>query len=269
MQLQIRWPPTAQTYPLDELLTLERPYYFCLRQGVLGNDRPEDTQGFLHFYWVKSEPVMEYHSSEYICAINGQRLQPGACTPLRYGMVIQAGHFCLAVTPSASSDALLGASGAGGEFDKEGELPELDSLLAHGGHYTPWQEAVLEAAQDDVLKRLSFEYKRFLLWGEQSHELSQQEDQQENRLPARDSFLENVVESVKGKTMVECIFDEGSLIDRVLEELMAFNQAEITEDERPDLLTLLAPEHLVRIERSTVSELLYRELYKLGLDSHL
>ncbi|WP_431224282.1 TagK domain-containing protein [Serratia sp. L9] len=259
MQLQISWPPIAQTYPLDESLTLERAYCFCLQQGTLGNNCPEGGQGFLRFYWMKSEPVMEYHSNEYICSINGQRLQPGARTPLRYGTVIQAGHFCLKVI----------ANDTGALPDEQNEWPELDSLLTHGGHFTPWQDTVMEGAQDDVLKRLSFEYKRFLLWGDQSREFLQQEDQQENLLPARDSFLDNVIETVKDKTMVECIFDEGSLIERVLEELMAFNQPEINEDEQPDLLTMLAPEHLARIERRTVSELLYRELYKLGLDSHL
>ncbi|WON77492.1 TagK domain-containing protein [Serratia sp. UGAL515B_01] len=274
MQLQINWPPTSQMYPVDESFTPEKAYYFCLQHGNFGLIRPAGAAGYLCFYWLRSELVMEYHSTEYICSVNSQPLLPGTRMPLRYGMAIQAGQFSLSVTPIAPLEEALAPDESRTEFDAQEEFPELENLLSHGGHYTPWQAAMAisdgaPSEEEDVLKQLSAEYKRFLLWGDQSRNFLNQDVQQENRLPARDPFLDNIMESVRDKTMVECILAEGSLIERVLEELVAFNQAEISEDEQPDLLSLLAPEHLARINRSAVSDLLYRELHKLGLDSHL
>lgn len=260
----MRWPCKGLSHWLNEALLPEQDDYFCLHRGIFVDDRPDGRQGFLRFGWVDPEPVMACHSDEYQCLIDGQPLRPGITHPLRLGMIIQAGHFLFNVVPVPDGALPL---------PDEPSLPELDMLLVHGGHYTPWQtpdrQTMAEHLQDDVLKQLGSEYKRYLLWGDQSRTLIARDVQQENRLPERDPYLDNVIESVKHKTMTECIFGEETLIERVLNELMAFNQAEIPDEPRPDILTALAPEHLSRIERRNVSDLLYRELYKMGLDSHL
>ncbi|WP_148661037.1 TagK domain-containing protein [Serratia inhibens] len=264
MQLQMDWPRKGLHHRLREFLAPEQADFFCLQQGKFVNEKPEGRQGFLRFCWNAPDCVMVCHSDEYQGVIDFQHLQPGVAYPLRLGMVIQVGHFRFSVTPvSDSTLPLLGDS----------DLPDLDTLLMHGGHYTPWEapdlSVIAEQIQGDVLKQLGSEYKRYLLWGDQSRNFISQDVQQENPLPAHDSYLEHVIKSSKNKTLSECIFNEGSLIERVLTELMSLDQAEIIEEKQPDILTALAPEHLSRIERWDVSELLYRELYKLGLDSHL
>lgn len=188
-------------------------------------------------------------------------------------MMIQAGHFKFKVVPYDDGEDLPVYSDPESKVDISDQLPELDNLVAHGGHYTTWQaadtEIIAETLQDDALKHLTHEYKRYLLWGDQSRAFINKEVQQETRLPARDAYLDNVMDSVKGKTMVECIFNEEALIERVIDELMTINQEEIPEEETQDILVALAPDNSSRIARRDVSELLYRELYKLGLDSRL
>ncbi|MGQ8775424.1 TagK domain-containing protein [Serratia sp. NA_112.1] len=258
------WPWQGVNHRLREFLAPEQADFFCLRQGKFVDEKPEGRRGFLRFGWSDPDCVMTCHSDEYQSVIDFQHLQPGVAYPLRMGMVIQVGHFRFRVTSiSESTPPLL----------DDPDLPDLDTLLMHGGHYTPWEvsdlSAITEKIQGDVLKQLGSEYKRYLLWGDQSRTFTSQDVQQKNSLPAHDSYLEHVIQSSKNKTLSECIFNEGSLIERVLTELMALDQAEIIEEKQPDILIELAPEHLSRIERWDVSELLYRELYKLGLDSHL
>lgn len=89
------------------------------------------------------------------------------------------------------------------------------------------------------------------------------------KLSARDEYLDNIRERVKDKTLTECILDSGGLIDKVTKELSAINYLDTPDDdEKIDLLKALAPEHFIT-KKNSVPSLMFQELYKLGLDSHL
>ncbi|EOW7108323.1 TagK domain-containing protein, partial [Yersinia enterocolitica] len=60
------------------------------------------------------------------------------------------------------------------------------------------------------------------------------------------------------------------LIEKVTKELSVIDYLDTSHhDEKVDLLKLLAPEHLTSKEKNSVPALVFQELYKLGLDSHL
>ncbi|PKH20116.1 hypothetical protein CIG19_18360 [Enterobacterales bacterium CwR94] len=270
MQLQMNWPPTGLRLAIPEERDGGRVMMFCMVTHTLLHELSEGQENYFCIWWNQCEPVMRVHSSTYTCLMDGRRLQPDMHYSLRLGSVIQAGMAAFSVVPALENTYHHQLDQLGLATPEPSAVPPLEALLTHGGHHTPWQSQVTrELHSDDVLKHLSAEYKRYLLWGDQSRAFVKQNTQLENRLPARDPYLDNVIDSVKDKTLVECIFNEGALIDRVLADLLAFNQEAIPEETQPDILTALAPENLSRIERREVSELLYRELYKLGLDSHL
>ncbi|CNH98968.1 Uncharacterised protein [Yersinia pekkanenii] len=155
------------------------------------------------------------------------------------------------------------------------DLPEIEDILLHGGHYISYFDDISEVhaydqQEPDILKRLELEYKRFLMWGEQGREFSEKDQQQATKLPANDGFLENIRECVKDKTLTECILDSGGLIDRVTKELSVIDYLETSHhEEKVDLLKVLAPEHIITKEKNSVPALVFQELHKLGLDSHL
>ncbi len=69
----------------------------------------------------------------------------------------------------------------GSEEPGKTDLPEIEDILSHGGHYISYFDAVDETQsydqqEPDILKRLEVEYKRFLLWGEQSREFLEKMD---------------------------------------------------------------------------------------------
>ncbi|EKS6740453.1 TagK domain-containing protein [Enterobacter ludwigii] len=261
MQLQLDWPLKGESQKLNAEF-LSEGVLFCLAQGEFLKEYSEicSTGGML-LVWEEGKPTLIFESSEYQCLVDGYFLEPKQRHPLRLGMVIQAGPYRFSVIP-VSEDIV-----------EETSIPSLDELLTHGGYYTPWlvndNELINKEKDEDVLKHLSGEYKRYLLWGEQLIHAERHENHESNKLPERDQFIENILENVKCKTVTECIFEDKTLINRVLGEILSSNQEFTYEDDRHDLLFAIAPENLQKIQRNEVSELQYRELYKLGLDSNL
>ncbi|OON40178.1 hypothetical protein BTJ39_09790 [Izhakiella australiensis] len=262
--LTINWPPDLPSFSVDGGNNKEgNALYFILSKAGASLNTPTPGEDFLCFYWTDTALMMKNHCHEHVCLINGHIQRPDNVITLQSGVMVQAGTFRLSVTMPDEDKPILSPDIIGDHKD----LPELDEFLSHGGHYIPWDESA--AHQDDVLKKLAYEYKYFLLWGRNSQEDYENEEKDENYLPERDEFLDSVTDSVKDKTITECIFDNEHLINRVIDEIMSINQPEEPEEQPPDLLTALAPDNMSRIEKHSMPELLYRELYKLGLDSHL
>jgi hypothetical protein len=283
MLLVLTSPSMTQQFRLDKSVTAENAIGFSLEKGELSLHSVDDGYHDLQFYWHFHEPLVVNHSSDFICLVNGKELDVGEHHLLSFGTEIQFGPVNITVDRATSQQVeesfahnlfMLAESGEAGETD----LPEIEDILSHGGHYISYFDAVDETQEygqrePDVLKQLEVEYKRFLLWGEQaqqSQEILVKDQPQVIKLSGRDEFLDNIRERVKDKTLTECILDSGGLIDKVTQELSIFNYLDTQDDDtRIDLLKELAPEHFITKEKNSVPSLMFQELYKLGLDSHL
>ncbi|CNJ55059.1 TagK domain-containing protein [Yersinia aldovae] len=280
MLLVLTWPRMSQQFQLNDAITETNAICFSMEKGEFSPHSMGDGQNEVRFYRHLSEFMIVNHSSDFICMINGKELSPGEHHPLSLGAEIKFGHFV--ITAKKASGQAAGKSFTDNlvmldqpsVYDAT-DLPEIEDILSHGGHYISYFDDVNEVQAHgrqgpDVLKTLELEYKRFLLWGEQGREFSEKDQQQATKLSANDGFLENIRECVKDKTLTECILDSGGLIEKVTKELSVIDYLEASHsEEKVDLLKILAPEHIITKEKSSVPALVFQELYKLGLDSHL
>ncbi|EOR68430.1 TagK domain-containing protein [Yersinia enterocolitica] len=280
MLLVLTWPRMSQQFQLNEAITEQNAVCFSMEKGEFTPHSMGDRKNEIRFYRRASESMIVNQSSDFICIINGKELSPGEHHPVSFGAEIKFGHFV--ITAKKASGQAAGKSFTDNLLMLEHpsicdttDLPEIEDILSHGGHYISYFDDVNEVQTHgqlgpDILKNLELEYKRFLMWGEQGREFSEKDKRQVTKLSANDSFLENIRECVKDKTLTECILDSGGLIEKVTKELSVIDYLDTSHhDEKVDLLKLLAPEHLTSKEKNSVPALVFQELYKLGLDSHL
>ncbi|CQD42832.1 TagK domain-containing protein [Yersinia mollaretii] len=280
MLLVLTWPRMSQQFQLNDSVTERNAICFSMEKGEFSPHSVGDRQNEVWFYWHKLGPMMINHCDDFICMINGKELSPGEHHPLSFGAEIKCGHFV--ITAKKASGQAAGKSFTDNLLMLEQppvydatDLPEIEDILSHGGYYISYFDDVNEVQAyqhqgQDVLKGLELEYKRFLMWGEQGREFSEKNKQQATKLSANDGFLENIRECVKDKTLTECILDSGGLIEKVTKELSVIDYLETAcNEEKVDLLKVLAPDHIITKEKNRVPELVFQELYKLGLDSHL
>lgn len=280
MLLVLTWPRMSQQLQLDESVTHDKPVCFNIENGEFTPHSMGDGHDEVQFYWDVSQPMMVNHSHDMLCTINGTQLAPGEHHPLTLEAEIKFGYFVI-TTKQASQDAnsnqfidnltLLEQPSA---FDAP-EVPAIEDILTHGGYYVSYlddlhADHVYGPQGPDILKSLELEYKRFLMWGEQGKPFSGSTAPQKSPLLANDGFLENVRDNVKNKTVTECILDSTGLIDKVTRQLNVIDGVEESaHEERQDILKALAPEHILTKEQNSVPALVFQELYKLGLNSHL
>ncbi|MDN0117341.1 TagK domain-containing protein [Yersinia intermedia] len=280
MLLVLTWPHMSQQFQLNDAITEKNAICFSMEKGEFTPHSAGDGQNEIRFYRHSFASMIINHSNDFICMVNGKELAPGEHHPLSLGAEIKFGHF--AITAKKACGQIASQSFTDNQLILEQEsvleatdLPEIEDILSHGGHYISYlddgNETLAQGLQDqDVLKNLALEYKRFLMWGEQGRKFSEKEQLQTTKLSANDGFLENIRECVKDKTLTECILDSGGLIEKITKELNVIDYLETSQgEEKVDLLKLLAPEHIITKEKSSVPALVFQELYKLGLDSHL
>lgn len=266
MQLQMNWPSCGLRFPIPEAASRERAAIFCLTQHAYVDLPAPGSEGQITLWWEQQDLLINVQTETYVALIDGRLLSQGETCRLQLGQQLQIGM--LAFTVIAVDEGIATFIG---QSTKGNQLPELTELLNHGGYYSPWHSEVKSVTDSsDVLQSLRAEYKRYLLWGEQTQHYSSSPAHSESRLPEEDTYLEQMIDSVEDKTLAECILNSDKrLIERVITELMAIDYQEEPQPEPVDILNVLAPENFSSIARHQTSELLYRELYKLGLDSHL
>lgn len=280
MLLVLTWPRMSQQFQLHDAITEQNAICFSMEKGEFAPHSVGDGKNEIRFYRHSLASMIINHSNDFICMINGKELAPGEHSPLSLGAEIKFGHFV--ITAKKASGQTASKSFTDNRLVLEQisvlettDLPEIEDILSHGGHYISYLDDVSETLaqelpEQDVLKNLELEYKRFLMWGEQGQKFSEKGQLQTTKLSANDGFLENIREYVQDKTLTECILDSGGLIERITKELSVIDYLETPQDEgKVDLLKLLAPEHIITKEKSSVPALVFQELYKLGLDSHL
>lgn len=266
MHIQIIWPERQKPVTLHEHHCQETPLWCSALTGQFSEQPAEHAEAVA--FWLQQQMMMSSNTQDFICLLDGQPLAQGEIRPLRSGMRVQLGHFLLeAIEPD--TDELITSL-----LPVEGELPELELLINHGGHYIPYAENAKQHAslnnEDDPLKSLTQEYKHYLLWGEQP--IPRRNPSSRNE-PVRERFNDsnNFNASLKNKTISECVVNADEMMERICRELMITDGDLLKTDEevKIELLREIAPAHLKQIEKRMVSELLYSELYKPGLDSHM
>ena len=267
MQLRIDWPLSSLSEDPQTAILPEQTGYFCLVGAKFINALPGGHHDVLHIDRTGFSVVLTCHSQRYQCLVNDVALQPDEPITLRPGMTIQAGQFLFSVN----------AKNRGGmpEAIKD-ELVEISSLLPHGGHYTGWHTLNSDdnefSDNNDILRQLNREYKYHLLWGESDSSAENKNKQRQDYILKSDDELYQSIEQVKHKTVTECVLNKPALISCIIKELSEsadLIEPEWLEESSPDILAVLAPEHLKKIKRSDISELTYSEQHKLGLYSHL
>ena len=267
MQLCIDWPlPRINGDPQTDRLP-EQTGYFCLISATFTTALSGGLYDVLYIERTSFSVVLTCHSQRYQCLVNDVALQPNEPVTLRPGMIIQAGQFLFSVKAMQRDTA---------PESMTNELIDVSSLLPHGGHYTGWHTANGEGNDlldnDDILRQLNREYKYYLLWGEGDTSGKDKNKPRQDYVLKSDDELYHCIQQVKNQTVSECVLNTSTLGSRIIQELTDSTdmiEPEWEEESPPDILSVLAPEHLKRIKRSDISELTYSDLHKLGLYSHL
>ncbi|MEI2266613.1 TagK domain-containing protein [Erwinia sp. CGal63] len=276
MQLRMTWPDNQPAFTLDERYTKEKAVCFDPQSGTFSEAGVPDA---VWFYSTPGGAVMFNTCTTLLCVVDDSVVPPGERYPLRVNAAIQLGHYAFRLSADseiASEDELLDTLLGLHPTKERADLvmPEVEDILPNGGHFTGDYRYLNDAdapaaeGETDVLKSLEVEYKKFLIWGEQNRHFVTEQPLQ-TRLPDCDHYFEAVREEMKAKTLTECLIQTPSLIDKVWAELNVEGGTEtlIFDEEKTDILKLLAPENIASKEKQAVPELVFHDLYKPGLDS--
>ncbi len=279
MKLRFEWPVSRQPVTLQEGITADRAIVLEVSRGVFGpHSQVPEGQDAVAFYWHLTRPVMRNFCVNAICLLDGVELRYGESQPLRIGSHLQIGHFKLEMS-TEEADALThqGFSpfiGAENTWQAADKIPEVEEILPNGGSYINdlhyFNNVIAQRNSNDVLKMLEIEYKRFLIWQEQGRQYYDNVSNEAAYLIKTDNQFDRVNESLKEKTLTECIVDRSFLMEKVWPD---FENSGIPDDifveeEKIDLLKSLSPEHIVAKGTYQVPELVFRDFHKIGLDSH-
>ncbi|MTD28156.1 TagK domain-containing protein [Erwinia sorbitola] len=278
MFLSMTWPDNPCRYHLDESHTSVAMVGFNMLNGTFSRPRSDShNENVVFFYRTLAGAVAFNTCDEYVCIIDGIPVEKGEARTLNLDSTIQMGHYNIQVIISENAVSLedifyaLHDSGA----DKSNIIiPEIEDILPSGAHYVGdlnYFDEMVSEKQDviDVMKPLEAEYKKFLIWGHINNNLYDKEVHHYHHIND-DGFFDAARSEMKSKTITECILDTPSLIDKVWDQLEVVNlQDEVLfEEEKHEILMLLAPEKFTAKEKKMIPELAFQDLYKIGLDSH-
>lgn len=185
--------------------------------------------------------------------------------PLRYGLTIQAGRYALQVAMAQNTNAAWLA-----DSTDAWAVREVDALLARSVNYVDWQRPEATQADDDILKILESEYKRFLAWGEQRRDASSSPPPSRIRLKDTSADFAQLREQMKGKTLTECILGSSALMNQALEALAGLEaDPGLFDTPRYDILKMVSPDAQHIKETTRLPALTVREFHQPDLDSLL
>lgn len=185
--------------------------------------------------------------------------------PLRYGLAIQAGRYALQVAMAQNTNAAWLA-----DSTDAWAVREVDALLARSVNYVDWQRPEETQADDDILKILESEYKRFLAWGEQRRDASSSPPPSRIRLKDTTADFAQLREQMKGKTLTECILGSSALMNQALEGLAGLEaDPGLFDTPRYDILKMVSPDVQHIKETTRLPALTVREFHQPDLDSLL
>ncbi|ELY5852335.1 TagK domain-containing protein [Cronobacter malonaticus] len=259
MQIRFIWPENGAGITLNEQQS----------EAWLDIDRGEFAQtgasNSLHFSLRGAQPYMTLCGTDYVCLAGQESFMPDQPYPLRYGLTIQAGRYALQVAMAQNTNAawLVDSTDAWA-------VREVDALLARSVNYVDWQRPEATQADDDILKILESEYKRFLAWGEQRRDASSSPPPSRIRLKDTTADFAQLREQMKGKTLTECILGSSALMNQALEALAGLEaDPGLFDTPRYDILKMVSPDARHIKETTRLPALTVREFHQPDLDSLL
>ena len=145
-------------------------------------------------------------------------------------------------------------------------LPELDDLLHNSiVHVTERPEE----ESRDILKALEKEYRQALIWGIQKSQSRNPVAIKAQRFTENSFDFDRLKAQVESATVTHCIFDTPALIEKVFSEMEIKEEDVLRPDQqdRKDVLTLVAHEERGHDTRKRLPDLLVQEIYQAGLDT--
>ncbi|HHN8372294.1 TPA: TagK domain-containing protein [Morganella morganii] len=277
MLLHFNWPTRKGSVKLTEQNTIDNPVAVnAFTADVISHSGAARDTDVL-FYYTNTGPVLQNNCRELVCVVNKQQVAFGSKVRLIYGSAIQIGHFSLSFVAAENNqsasviEALTELAPAKVDFTNL----EINEILPQGAGFISMEYAAEESRKNgDELKKLEVEYKKFLLWGEiDSPQVENYAVAEEAKLSAADDdgSFDSLCEQIKDLNLTECIFETSAFMDRVWRELSTMEEVDLTQDEHEnyDILRMLAPDGIIPYAKDSVSSLVSKELYKLGLDSRL
>lgn len=279
MYLSMIWPDKHYRFKLDESHTSEARVGFNVIKGEFSDQhsaKPEED--VVYFYWTLAGAAVFNTSDDYVCIIDGVSVEKNETRTLNLGSEIQIGHYNIQAVMSEDTYSLEDMFYMLNGFDTERSnvlIPEIEGILPSGAHYIGdlnYANEIIshKISEDDAIKPLENEYKKFLIWGHINNNLYDKETKRPHYIINDDGFFDASRSEMRSKTIMECILDAPSLIDKAWDELEVANLQDdvLYEEEKYEILMLLAPEKFTAKEKKVIPELAFQDLYKIGLDSH-
>lgn len=278
VNIHFEWPPRRQPVSLVRNLIQGNAATFDVLAGAFDVHSAHAGHDAIMFYWHMTRLVMMNLCSRCVCRLDDIDVAYGSIHPLRESSRIQAGHFKMSVISDAQlahNEPLTYGSYSSDSRGADSPIHDVEDILPNKGNYINdlryLNNVILTQDKEvDILKMLAVEYKRFLIWQEQDNGGVIDVQPQKTRIIRTDAHFEHIREKIKEKTLTECIVDSDSLIEKALSELGMDEQWNelFTEEEKTDLLHALSPEVSVMQGRDNISELVFQDLRKIGLDTH-
>lgn len=270
------WPNNQSVFHLADSYTVDNAVCFSIGDGTFGPHETGVKENVVYFYNTAGGPVILNDSEDYICRIDDVEIGRGHTHPLLFGAALQLGQFTFSVATNDTTNDYEEILHSFLDVHSEKEdliVPEVEEILPNGGHYTGdlryFSDTETGAeSENDILKTLEVEYKKFLIWGEQNRQIFD-EAPESNKFSDDDYYFDAIRDEMKNRTMTECIVHAPSLFDEVWKEINVMDSYDelLVEDEKIDILKSLAPENISSKEKKHVPELVFHDLYKTGLDS--
>lgn len=279
MHLLMTWPDSYYRFNLDESYTSEAKVVFSVLTGEFSDQHPDQQEeNVVYFFWTPAGVALFNSCIDYVCIIDGIPVEKGDTCTLNAGSEIQIGHYGIKAVVSDNMYSLedMFYTLNGYETDKNNIIiPEIEDILPNGAHFVGdlnYSNEILseKITEEDAIKPLETEYKKFLIWGQINNNLYDKKTNNSRHVITQDDFFDNAQAEMQSKTIMECILDAPSLIDKVWDELEVVNLQDsvLYEEEKHEILMLLAPEKFTAKEKKVIPELAFQDLYKIGLDSH-
>lgn len=276
MLLHFNWPTRKGSVKLTEQNTIDNPVAVNAFTADVTSHCRKEQEAYVLFYFTNTGPVLQNICRDLVCFVNKQQVLFGSKVRLIYGSAIQIGHFSLSFVTAENDqsasviEALTELTPVKTDFTNL----EINEILPQGAGFISMEYAAEESRiSGDELKKLEIEYKKFLLWGEiDSPQMDTYTAAEEAKLSAADDgSFDSLCEQIKDLNLTECIFETSAFMERVWRELSTMEEVDLTQDEHEDydILRMLAPNGIIPYAKDSISSLVSKELYKLGLDSRL
>ncbi|MFP2516960.1 TagK domain-containing protein [Buttiauxella agrestis] len=278
MYLQIIWPQNSPMFHLSEHYHRENAAGFDPALGGFTPATGKDKYDSILFYWNHPLAMIANYSTDYVCVVDGLPLEYGQAAALRGNSDIQMGNFRVTVqmgTQLYATDNTLLLQLLGETLQNEDfVLPDVDDLLSYGGHQVIYAQDIdlLPESVHDELKILSEEYKNFLVWGEQTRRAGTTGIPRQRKFSSEDRCFNDIRDSMRNKTLTDCLLETSSLMKKVFEELNVSYEEEndIFSLEKFDILLALAPEHMtLPATGKNLPSLILKDFYQSGLETIL